>query len=494
MATETATATDTVKTVTPGKYVSTKELVVYLATLFLYNNMAQVVGNGMRNKYLMNLMAPEHVSVVNFILSVAGYVLPFFYAMIIDRAPKDGKSKFIPLITFSIIPAGIFTVLMFYTPAVIKNGAIEIMIMYQVIVALAHGASHAFAGTVDKMSVVLTPNQSERDKIINFRGISSAISASAPLVVIAVVGLLKKPGIIKGEEGVWLVTAIASSAVGVLMVSWGMRVVKERVTYSSKRVNPLAGFADIIKNKYARILLYSEMIKNFRNVSSFVMVFIATVILGDSSRMVLFGLPTGIGTAVGMLVVHMLLKKLNSKQVLMLSGVYSLAANVLTFGVGYLSFQHPGELVYQIAFFFFLFLIGIQFGASNLLPALFKADILEDLELKTHKRLEQSLDFVTSLGSNITGAIVNSLMPMVLSGAVGIGAALNFIGYLQPINGVEQVQSDQTKIRLLLVYTIGQGIFQLLCAAPFLFYKLTGARKQQIHEEVMAYRESIENA
>ncbi|MCL2107018.1 MAG: MFS transporter [Oscillospiraceae bacterium] len=475
------------------KFVGSKELIVYLISLFLYNNMAQVIGNGMRNKYLLTIMEPRHVSTVNLVLGILGYFLPFVYAMVIDRTPKEGKAKFIPLITFSIIPAGIFTVLMFYTPGVLLNsGIVELMIIYQIVIAVAHGASHAFAGTIDKMSVVLTPDTQERDKIINFRGISSAISASAPLVVVAVVGLLKKPGILKGDQGVWLVTAIASSIVGVLMVLWGMRVVKERVTYSHQRKNPLVGLVDVIKNKYARILLYSEFLKNFRNVSNFVMIFLATVLLGDSTKMVLFGLPTGIGTAVGMIIVHAMLKKFNAKQIIMISGVYSLLANALTFGVGYLAFQHEGEPLYQILFFAALFPIGLQFGASNLLPHLFKADILEDLELKTHKRLESTLDFVTGLGSNVSGIIVNSIMPLVLSGAAaGIGAALNYIQYIQPVNGVEQLQTDSTKIRLLLFYTIGQGIFQLLCAFPFFFYKLTGKRKEVIHEQVLAYRESI---
>ena len=38
--------------------------------------------------------------------------------------------------------------------------------------------------------------------------------------------------------------------------------------------------------------------------------FLAAALLGDSSKFLLFGLPTGIGTAVGMLVINFLLKNL----------------------------------------------------------------------------------------------------------------------------------------------------------------------------------------
>lgn len=40
-------------------------------------------------------------------------------------------------------------------------------------------------------------------------------------------------------------------------------------------------------------------------------------------------------------------------------------------------------------FIIFLFLIGLQFGASNLLPNMFQADVLEDIELKIGKRKEE---------------------------------------------------------------------------------------------------------
>jgi Na+/melibiose symporter-like transporter len=302
------------------------------------------------------------------------------------------------------------------------------------------------------------------------------------------VGLLRKPGLISSEAMMYLVSAVLCAVANMAMLLAGMRVVKERVAYSAKRVDPLMGFRDILKNQYAWVTLISEFIKRFRDIASYMGVFLAAALLGDASKFILFGLPTGIGTFVGMLIVNALLKKLNSKQIYILSGVYSILANAGAYFTGSLSFKHPGETIYQVVFFAFLFLIGLQYGASNLLPEMFKSDILEDIEAKTHKRLEVSLDFVVSIGTNIAAAIAAAAAPMVLYGS----SFLNFIHY-QPLtkSGEYVAQTDDTKLRLLLVYTTVQGVFMLLGAVPYLFYQLTGKRKEQVHEAVLAYRESI---
>jgi len=482
MLTETA-----IKKEAPAKYVTSKEFFVFMACAFLFTNMEGMAG-GFRQKYLVDilLLPSESVAVINTVCTLVPFFLSFFFAMVVDRTPKPGKDKFRPLFLITAIPSGIFAVLMFWTPGILSELALVTMAAYQITITILYESTKFFAGTVNKMSVVMTPDMKERDHIISFRSISSAVGNSAPLVVVLVVGLLRGPGIISGEAMMYLVSAVLCAVASTAVLLAGARVLKERVTYSAERANPLLGYKDIIKNKYALLMLLSEFIRSFRGVASYMGVFLAAALLGDASKFLLFGLPTGIGTMVGMLIVRALLNKLNSKQIYMLSGIYSVVANAGAFAAGAYAFKHPG-LIYQVIFFGFLFLIGLQYGASNLLPDMFKADILEDLEAATHKRLEASLDFVIGIGAKASDTIAKAIAPLILYG----GSVLNFIGYIQQSDGGYLTQSDNTKIRLLLVYTMGQGVFMLLCAVPFLFYKLTGARKERIHEEVMAYRESI---
>jgi hypothetical protein len=85
-----------------------------------------------------------------------------------------------------------------------------------------------------------------------------------------------------------------------------MRFVKERIEYTQEKKNPLVGFIDVVKNKYAWIIIISETLKSFRGIANYMGVFLAAALLGSTSKFLLFGLPTGIGTAVGMLVINAL--------------------------------------------------------------------------------------------------------------------------------------------------------------------------------------------
>ena len=163
------------------------------------------------------------------------------------------------------------------------------------------------------------------------------------------------------------------------------------------------------------------------------------------------------------------------------SGIYSVTANCIAFTVGYMYFKNPNTVL-MIVFVAFLFLIGLQFGASNLLPSMFQADVLEDIELKTGKRLDASMPFVISIGTLISGTIASTLAPLVLYGDDSI------IHYVP--NAPDQ--SFDTKILLLFFYTIVHGIMMFLAGVPFFFYKLTGKTKEDIHNQVVARRQQAE--
>lgn len=293
---------------------------------------------------------------------------------------------------------------------------------------------------------------------------------------------------IRSVEGLqYIISAAPCSVVGVITVLLGMKVVRERTVYTAEKKNPLLGFKDIIANKYAWTIIISEFLKSFRGISTYMEAFMAAAVLGDISKKILFVLPVGIGTAVGMLVVNFLLKKFDARQLYVASGIYSLCANCAAFGVGYAYFT-TGNSVLQVIFIVFLFLIGLQFGASNLLPSMFQADVLETIELKTGKRLDASFPFVIGIGTLISGTIASTVAPLLLYGDGSI------IGYIQPTDLMPTpVQSLETKVTLLFFYTIMHGLMMFLAGVPFFFYKLTGKTKEDFHNELLEKRAQIED-
>ena len=460
------------------KYVKPKEFVLYLVAVFFYTMMTGMVGS-YRSEYLVNVLhlADNQTSLFNTLTSVIPFVLNFFIVMYIDGRKMGKGGKFRPLALLVAIPMGILLVLSFWAPAGLTG---TLLMIYITTVAVLWGVMCTFGNSVNMVAIVMTPNMKERDNVISFRSISSAVGNSAPLVVVLVIGLL-----IEEKAMQYIIGAALCGVVGIVAVLLGMTQVRERTVYTAEKKNPLVGFADVLKNKYAWIIFVSEFLKSFRNIATYMGVFLAAALLGDSSKFLLFGLPTGIGTAVGMLVINALLKKFNAKQLYIASGIYSIIANCAAFAVGYIYFNNPSTVL-QILFIVFLFLIGLQFGASNLLPSMFQADVLESLELQTSKRLDASLPFVIGIFTMISGTIASALAPQILYGDGSI------IGYIQATDAdPNPEQSLQTKILMLFFYTIFHGIMMFLAGVPFFVYKLTGKTKEELHNAVIKQREEL---
>lgn len=474
------------------KHVKTNEFVLYLLGVFFYTTMTGMVG-GNRNAYLVNVLRlPEsQMSLFNFLTSVIPFVLNFFIVMYIDGRKMGKRGKFRPVAMLVVVPMAIVMMLSFWAP---KGLSGTMLMIYIITLAVLWAVFCTFGNSINMVANVMTPNLKERDQVLSFRSISSAVGNSAPVVIVLVVGLIwskDNPELIDAVTGTsirsveglqYIISAALCSVVGVITVLLGMNVVRERTVYTAEKKNPLVGFVDIIKNKYAWTIIVSEFLKSFRGISTFMESFIAAAVLGDISKKILFVLPVGIGTAVGMLVINFLLKKFDARQLYIASGIYSLCANCAAFGIGYAYFK-TGTAILQVVFIVFLFLIGLQFGASNLLPSMFQADVLETIELKTGKRLDASFPFVIGIGTLISGTLANVVAPLILYGEGSI------IGYIQPTDLVPNpVQSFDTKVTLLFFYTIVHGLMMFLAGVPFFFYKLTGKTKEDIHNQLLEMR------
>lgn len=467
------------------KYLKKKEWILYLAAVFFYTMMTGMI-NEYRKAYLVDILKVSEgsMSFFNVFTSIAGFVLSFVYAMILDNKKVKNGNKFKNLGLLFAIPCGLITTLIFYIPDFIQKNP-SVLLIYICALALVQGLCFYFGNTINLVAVVMTPNSKEREQLLSFRSISSAVGNSAPLVVVLVMGIIIKA--IKGAEDNalnYLISAMLCSIVGTVMMLLAMSVIKERIPYKQeKKKNPLVGFADVIKNKHARVVLFSEFLKGFRGVATFMQPFIAAAMLGSSSQTLVFALPIGIGTMVGMLIINALLKKFNSRVLYIASGVYSVIVNCIAFGIGYIYLTHNQLSWLNIIFVVCLFSTGLQFGASNLLPTMFKADILDDIELNTGKRLDASLEFVIGIGGTISGAIASGVVPFILYGENSI------IQYIQGLaDGTEQ--SIDTKIRLLFFYTVVHGIMMFLAGVPFFRYKLWGKERDRVHDAVIAQRKN----
>ena len=292
------------------KCLKPSEFIAYLVAVFFYTNMTGMVGS-YRNAYLVDVLkiTEDQASLFNVLVSIIPFILNFFIAMYIDGRSIGKKGKFRPLVLLAAVPAGILLVLSFWTPKALTG---TLLMVYLVTIAIGWAVATNFGNQINSMAAVLTPNLKERDTVMSFRGIVSAVGNSAPLVIVLVIAIF-----VKDASTQYIIGAALCGIVGILTMLIGIKMTRERISYDNKKKNPLIGYADVLKNKYAWAIIISEFLKSFRNIATYMGPFLAAALLGSSSKFLLFGLPTGIGTAVGMLVINFLLKKFNSKVLLL---------------------------------------------------------------------------------------------------------------------------------------------------------------------------------
>ena len=191
-------------------------------------------------------------------------------------------------------------------------------------------------------------------------------------------------------------------------------------------------------------------------------------------------LPMGIGTAVGTLLVNLVLKKFNTKQTYILFCLYGASAMAILFlvskGIGFNS-----TLI--IPFLILNFFCGIQHGNTNVTPNIMIADCIDEMEYKTGKRQEGLAYAGYGLFSKIASAGTKYLAPFLVYTWSGYRFSTSpTVAYAE--------QSNEVLMKFLAIYTIIPAIFVLLQFVPILFYDMVGEKKDRITAALAEKREA----
>lgn len=460
------------------KYLTVKELIFYSLGLFglqaiiFYINSYQVEfysGSGM--------IEASKMVIVTFIILAAKLVSAIFDPLIgnlIDskKGGKHGKLK--PFIVISTIPLSILTVLIFC-----KVNLTGFALYAYIFVTTTLWSVAMTLGDVPSqgMSAVITPNPTERNNLIGFSGTLKSIGQAAPYVVVPAVCLCVPGG--AGIEGTistteYLWCAIVISVLGSLMFLGIFFFNKERVPYEAERVSLKDMFGIIKNNKYLLLVVASYFLGFARQGAMAIQAQTANAILGGANKIIILGISTAVGTVISMAVTPILIKKFDEKKVFIAMSIYGGVSSVLAYLVAvWTNFN----LVALIAT---LFLMGLQFGAVNIMPMIMVADSVDYYEWKTGKRTEGVAYAVLSLCIKVT---------LALGAAVCLAWVFaDFTGYQANMTEF----SDSVKKGVFFSYTVIPGITSALAAIPIFFYDLVGDKKKQISADLAARRGVVE--
>lgn len=460
------------------KYLTVKELIFYSLGLFGLQAIIFYINSYQVEFYSSSgMIEASKMVIVTFIILAAKLVSAVFDPLIgnlIDskKGGKHGKLK--PFIVISTIPLSILTVLIFC-----KVNLTGFALYAYIFVTTTLWSVAMTLGDVPSqgMSAVITPNPTERNNLIGFSGTLKSIGQAAPYVVVPAVCLCVPGG--AGIEGTistteYLWCAIVISVLGSLMFLGIFFFNKERVPYEAERVSLKDMFGIIKNNKYLLLVVASYFLGFARQGAMAIQAQTANAILGGANKIIILGISTAVGTVISMAVTPILIKKFDEKKVFIAMSIYGGVSSVLAYLVAvWTNFN-------LIALIATLFLMGLQFGAVNIMPMIMVADSVDYYEWKTGKRTEGVAYAVLSLCIKVT---------LALGAAVCLAWVFaDFTGYQANMTEF----SDSVKKGVFFSYTVIPGITSALAAIPIFFYDLVGDKKKQISADLAARRGVVE--
>ena len=423
------------------------------------------------------------ISMVFLVAGIIGAVCELVIGYLVDNTrTKLGKVK--PWIGFGVIPLSIIAMLVFVAPNT-NNQTVAIAWMF-IIYSLYTAFSCAVESPSNCFGSLCSPNPSERSSAISIASFLRSVGQSGGMVVILVVGLVMKA--VMGEQqfknaeaqGLDLIISTAICALGlILFVMIFFTNNQERVPFTQEKVSLKDAVKVVFTHKNLLMVSLTKLCGFGRGVYGTVSLYIAIYLLGSKDLKLALLLPMGIGTAVGTLLVNIVLKKFSTKKTFILFCLYGASSLSILFlvskGIGFNS-----TLI--IPFLILNFFCGLQHGNTNVTPNIMIADCVDEIEFKTGKRQEGLAYAGYGLFSKVASAFTKALGPWLL---------YTWSGYLASTNAnvAYAAQTDATLNKILMIYTIIPAIFVILQAVPIFFYDMVGEKKENITKALIERRE-----
>lgn len=457
----------------PKKFMSGKEIIAYSVGLFGFQAVIFYV-NSYVAEYYAKVMGAS-MAVVGVLLLVAKVVSAVFDPVVGNLIEKktDGKyGKLKPFILYSIPPLVVLTIIMFIdfglrgTPLYIVG--FVLFTLWSMAMTLGDVPSQGIAA-------VLTPDVNERTNVLAIANTFKSIGQAAPYVVVPVIALIIPAGLNGFDPGFmnsteYLVSAIFIAIVGCIMLSMIVFFNKERVPYKAEQMSFKEMGRALKGNKPLLLVMVSYFLGFARQGAMAIQVQATTVIFGNANLIIVLGITTAAGTMISMAFTPLLIKKFGEKKVYIGMSIYGF---IISFVAYFVTVWTSYNLVAMLAC---LFLLGLQFGAVNIMPMIMVADSVDYYEWKTGKRTEGVAYAVLSFAIKVTIAMGTALALVLVSA----------FGY-ETVTDAANV-APEIKNGVFFTYTAVPGITSLLAAIPIFFYDLCGDKKKQIATELAERR------
>ena len=470
------------------KYIDKKEKINFYAGLTGQNIVYSFIGAGFFTYFMTDIaMFPAAVvSALLIIMKVWDGINDPLIGSVIDKHTFKNGEKLRPLLRYTPLPVGIFTVLIFLVFST-KEDLLWLRVAYFIIMYIGWDISYTMQDVAMwGITASVSPDSNERDNFVKWaRTIGSCVygvvSALIPMAIEMVANATKSKMAV-----VTLVFAVILG-MGGAMISARAAKAQERVLVKpeTQQKSIVESFSLLFKNKMLMLVTLSNLFGALGFGGQLTVYFfkykVPADFLGANSIIGALGLTTIYGAItygpqfIGMLFADKLKKMFKGYvNALIFMQALNIVTRVIAFAIGF----EGANLWIGMA----LMAIGcIPMGAASIAQTSIFCDSIDYMEWKTGKRMEgvtfSMQTFFTKVSSGITAGLA-TLALSVLGYVAVDDTATTFIG--------TQTAAFDTWIWPLFMLT--PAIASLLYIIPLLFIKYTPEKRAQVEKELAERR------
>lgn len=353
------------------------------------------------------------------------------------------------------IPMSLGLIAIWSPPAMLD--ATWLVVWMMVALLVYETTSTAFFVPHGALGVELSPNYHERTRLYGYSHMIGIFGVAAGLLSLYLINAAEDK-----RTFAFFLSLIAATSIAILVL-WTTWLLPERLDYQGRgTANPFKSFADVFRNRHARLLLIVYGIETFGGATLGILAAYSAEYVVKMDSLVII------------LVAYQTPQFLFAPLWIRLSRIFGkrnlwIGATILSaFSFGSLIFAGEGDdlFVYVV-----VFLAGLGSGAGAVLPPAIQADIVDYDEYLTHERKEGSYLAVWNLVRKIAGSLT----------AFIVGISLQLAGFEPNVE-----QTETTKVTI-------QALLALMPAACYVIGALLLLRfsfNEKEHEEIRKELES----
>ena len=477
-------------------YVPTKEWMAY-AIGALGQGMVYAIMSSYISDFYLNVLklTPLFVLLLVLLARIWDAAIDPILGYYMDRAnPKHGKLK--SYIIYTPIPIAILTVLLFYSPDLSGGALMAYAVITYIMWATVYSVSDVPFWSLPNL---MTPNPDERGAIISKARTSNGVGSAVPMAFFMLLGFILPSFGLSGtelEETKYMTITLFCAIVGNILFIPVYFKTKERVKIPPppKKKEGEKGVVKIILTCKPLLLMGILSAARYLYQAGAVHVARYAFYIGkDPSGLsgaereaalqsnislvsTVFQVAAAAGMFITMLVMPLVFKKFNYKQIIISTSLLGAASSFIIYMIGYENFW---------ACVPFFVISCIPLGAINVCAFAMIGDSLDYMEWKTGVRLAGTGQAIQSFVTSFSNAL-----------ATGFIVVMYMIVNLD----VASINAEVTANPLEMGHAVRQGMFSLIsivpavslliCTIPMFFYDLVGEKKERITRELAERRKA----